>query len=219
MGALAGENYGTIKNCSSAGLVTTQRGRSGGLVGTNFGKTIHSHSTAAITANGAIQIGGLVGENVGTIETSYSASSINASLPEFRDADSHVGGLVGTNIGRIRNAYAACSITINWLANFHQQYSFNSNIGELVAVNGGVIENTYTAPKHTEFLQSQFGGIAQNGHQLGGSIFNSYYTDANFMSYGGTRVTLEALSNPGTFPGWDFTSIWEIHSGAPPTLR
>ncbi|WP_411883170.1 YDG domain-containing protein [Polaromonas sp. YR568] len=90
VGALAGENGGSISN-SYASAAVAGAGRVGGLAGDNLGSIADSYASGAVSATGAYA-GGLVGYNdTGSINGSYAGGSVSGG--------SNAGGLVGFNSG------------------------------------------------------------------------------------------------------------------------
>jgi len=86
-GAIAGMNYGQIRNCWSNGFVQGNW-RIGGLVGVNKGTISNCYSMASVMADD--YAGGLVGENfAGNILNCYSIGEVSSD-------SSHVGGLIGS---------------------------------------------------------------------------------------------------------------------------
>ena len=105
VGALAGENRGTVLNVRASGKVTGTGASpitAGGLVGFNTGTITNSHADVAVAGQG--RTGGLVGRSEGEsshISNSYATGDVNApNTPGFS-----VGGLVGsaqnTDISRV----------------------------------------------------------------------------------------------------------------------
>ena len=83
----------------------------GALVGQNQGTVSGSCSTGQVTGNSIV--GGLVGWNRGTVETSYSGASVtgfNTSDASGSVWSTQLGGLVGQNAGTIRNTYATGAV-------------------------------------------------------------------------------------------------------------
>jgi hypothetical protein len=68
VGALMGDNEGTVSNSYSTGSVTGT-GWVGGLIGANLGTVSDSYSTGSVT--GDERVGGLVGDNPGTVSASF----------------------------------------------------------------------------------------------------------------------------------------------------
>lgn len=89
VGAIAGQNYGTISQCYATGQITgVKNSYVGGLVGGCLGKIINCYSTAAISGyNGFAGLVGYLGiydkgfynQKIGTITTSYSISKFTFS--------------------------------------------------------------------------------------------------------------------------------------------
>jgi hypothetical protein len=135
VGALVGENYGTISNCYSSGTVegmyaagglvgSNEAGSisysdssvnvsiigwgewGGGLVGYNYSTISNSFATGEVTSIDGSQLGGLVGwQHAGTISDSYATGSVEGST--------YLGGLVGYGAGNITNSYAAGNVIGN----------------------------------------------------------------------------------------------------------
>jgi hypothetical protein len=116
VGALVGENWGTILNSSSSGLVSGNS-RVGGLIGRNFSIISNAYSNGAVSGND--RVGGLVGDNRQTITNAYATGSVSGN--------DRVGGLVGFyDSGTISNTYATSAV------------SGTTNIGGLIGFNNGV---------------------------------------------------------------------------------
>ena len=103
IGALAGENNGTIIGCYAiGGAISASRNDRlmGGLVGRNNSLVRTSYSTASVNATGSFtSTGGLVGSNnSATIRNSYAAGSVSGTHNR--------GGLTGASQhGNIHNSY------------------------------------------------------------------------------------------------------------------
>ncbi|MBW0002242.1 MAG: filamentous hemagglutinin N-terminal domain-containing protein, partial [Hyphomicrobiales bacterium] len=99
IGAIAGQNLGTISNVSASGTISLGSNASaiGGLVGVNSGasaKVTGSSATLGLSfGTGATQVGGLVGKNAtgATVTSSSAAGTITVSAATL------IGGLVGLN--------------------------------------------------------------------------------------------------------------------------
>ena len=113
VGALAGQNSGTITRVHSTGSVYGHA-HTGGLVGFNLGTVERSYSEAAVTGVDSqdsggplwsVRTAGLVGLNQGTVRNSYATGAVRGA--------GHVSGLVGWNNagGVVENSYAAGSVT------------------------------------------------------------------------------------------------------------
>jgi len=118
VGGIAGENSGTVENCSFAGSVTGAD-KVGGLVGTNRLTGIITGCTAGGAVIGDHFIGGIAGENYGVIRNCRNDAEINTtaaqnevelsdiSLDTMTSSESantvtDVGGIAGTSSGVIR---------------------------------------------------------------------------------------------------------------------
>ena len=104
VGALAGENLGTVRSSSVTGRINLNGVYSesaGGLVGKNNGNITNSHAKVDI-AGKAVMVGGLVGRNeVGSIIGSYSTGAVGSTR-----GNAAVGGLAGYNGGSITASYS-----------------------------------------------------------------------------------------------------------------
>ncbi len=118
VGSLAGENAGTLINCSFSGSVSGTD-RVGGLVGYNQLTGVIEACSTAGQIQGDHFVGGLAGENNGVIRQCENRAKINTtvqentvelgeiSLDSLLESESavtvtDVGGIVGTNMGVIR---------------------------------------------------------------------------------------------------------------------
>jgi hypothetical protein len=101
VGALAGQNDGTVSNSYSTGTVTGDF-EIGGLVGLNYGTIGDSYSASNVTGEGPyvgglVGLNGFVGQSEGTITNSYCIGIVIG--------DVNVGGMVGHNDGAISNSF------------------------------------------------------------------------------------------------------------------
>ncbi len=120
VGALVGENWGTISNSSSTGLVSGNS-RVGGLVGRNYSVISNAYSNGSVSGNA--RVGGLVGDNRATISNAYARGTVNGT--------DNIGGLVGFyDLGTISNTYATSAV------------SGTTNIGGLIGFNNGGVNTT-----------------------------------------------------------------------------
>lgn len=171
-GALAGSNYGTIRN-SYANITLTSLAfwpdqiYVGGLTGQNFGSIIASYFMSKIVSSGGFQnVGGLAGQNDGIITSSYALGSIHVSYDL-----SYVGGLVGSNgSGSISSSYAGNDIHVPFNA---------TTAGGIAGISGGYIENVYAAGSLTannSATQSSnvfLGGIAGEDSNIILNVFSA----------------------------------------------
>jgi len=212
VGALAGENRGTILSCYSSGNVTTF-GLVGGLVGGQYtGTIVSSHSAGSVKG---IQVGGLVGLLwSGTISSCYSTASV-VKYPQISDMIGYfeyAGGLVGRNWeATISSCYSSGDVTADVLAGglvgtnnngtIYSCYSSSKIAGEIVAgglvgSNGGSIVSCYATGNVSGTWD--VGGLA--GGAADGSIATSYSVGKVTSDYsvgglvGGNRATSACLS-------------------------
>ena len=150
-GGVAGDNYGTIKNCSVSGFVKTYN-TAGGVAGYNEGTIQYCYSTC--TVEGTLSVGGVVGTNIGTVQYCYATGAVSGIIS--------VGGVAGENSGEIKNCYATATV------------SGETAIGGLSGNNvfGGTVRNCYatgdvTGSEHT-------GGVV--GYNDQSTIQNCYAT-------------------------------------------
>lgn len=220
VGGIAGQNYGTVENCSVNGTVT---GRgftdTGGIVGTNYG-TI-SGCSAEGTVTGSVNVGGIAGGSyLGVIIDGCHSTAAVSGI-------SSVGGVVG-NLGN-NSFLMACYSTGNVTATITYGYA---HVGGVVGING---QGTVTACYHatgeiTSLGEGRIGGIV--GENYIGTVAACYWE--NNLSSGtgsnngrddthkveGTDVTWQtavaamntALQSAGS--GWHY-----VLNGALPTLE
>ena len=99
VGAIAGENRGTIENCSVSGSVTSSNMSSdcvGGIVGQNNGTITGCHSSA--TVEGIAYVGGIAGKSNASITACSSTGDVTATKNSTNY--SYAGGVVGQNSNR-----------------------------------------------------------------------------------------------------------------------
>ncbi|WNX84415.1 type II secretion system protein [Agathobaculum sp. NTUH-O15-33] len=104
VGALAGYNGGTIRNCAVAGLTVTANGTAGGLVGYNVGTIINSSAACKqVRGNQASGIVGALAQS-GKIESSYATGTLSANGAVFGIASANSAS------AKIINCYSACTV-------------------------------------------------------------------------------------------------------------
>ena len=153
VGGIAGQNDGTVENCSVNGTVT---GRgftdTGGIVGTNYG-TI-SGCSAEGTVTGSVNVGGIAGGSyLGvTIVGCYSSAAV--------EGYSTVGGVVGSlgNNSSLMASYSTGNVTVT---------STTGYAGGVVGVNAqGTVTGCYHATG-TVSGQGNVGGIVGMNNNSG----------------------------------------------------
>jgi hypothetical protein len=181
VGALVGENRGTLSNCYATGGISG-RVSVGGLVGLNTGTVVDCYSSSSVI--GRVYVGGLIGGisiSYGTVIDSYAAGSVTGL--------SVVGGLVGRNDGTVSNCRATGNITgddfIGGLvgqclggdetsvSNSHSTGNVNGDkhIGGLIGQSTCIVSNSYSTGRVTgDFI---VGGLVGDS---GIMVSNSYST-------------------------------------------
>ncbi len=186
VGALAGENRGTILACYSSGHVTGS-GLVGGLVGGQYTGTIRSCHTAG-SMEGS-RVGGLVGLLwTGSVSSSYSTANVvkHPQLSDIIGVFDYAGGLVGRNWdATISSSWSSGDVTADVLAGglaginnsgtIHSCYSSGKVTGRtyaggLVGTTGGPIVSCYA----TGNVSGRWGVGGLAGEAADGSIATSY---------------------------------------------
>ena len=220
VGGIAGQNYGTVENCSVNGTVTGKGFTdTGGIAGSNYG-TI-SGCSAEGTVTGSVNVGGIAGGSyLGVIIDGCHSTAAVSGI-------SSVGGVV-CNLGNFC-FLMACYSSGNVTATITYGYA---HVGGVVGING---QGTVTACYHatgeiTSLGEGRIGGIV--GENYIGTVAACYWE--NNLSSGtgsnngrddthkveGTDVTWQtavaamntALQSAGS--GWHY-----VLNGALPTLE
>ena len=217
VGGIAGQNYGTVENCSVNGTVTGKGFTdTGGIAGSNYG-TI-SGCSAEGTVTGSVNVGGIAGGSyLGVIIDGCHSTAAVSGI-------SSVGGVLG-NLGN-NSFLMACYSTGNVTATITYGYA---HVGGVVGING---QGTVTACYHatgeiTSSVGDRIGGIAgcndqgtftacywENNQEQGTGSGNTggtaKVTDGNWQKAADAMNT--ALQSAGS--GWHY----ELN-GALPTLE
>lgn len=196
VGGLAGQNVGSMTNCSSASLANGTD-YIGGLVGYNkSGMITACHATGAIT--GTRCVGGLAGGcYYGSITSSYATGAILG----FRN----IGGLVGYNLyGAISTCYA--------MGSAKGTADSYTRVGGLIGGNDGAVTGCYATGVVTG--PAQAGGLV--GTNESGSLAVCFWdTQTSGKSNGVGEGTFSSVTGLATAAmktlasfvaaGWDFT--------------
>ncbi len=224
VGALAGENQGTISDCFATGVITGGMGV-GGLVGVNRGALLHCRVNCAVT--GAASAGGLVGASYGTILYCAAEGAVTGT------GSGAIGGLAGESTGgEIMMSCAGGAAT------------GARNIGGLIgALDGSTIVRCYA----TGAVQGQtwVGGLVGSAPFPSGDIAWCYAAGPVRSTAGdgvgglvglkstrvrfcyfldprdgggpdngfGTPLTDAQMREQASFAGWDFENVWRICEG------
>ncbi|WP_346710784.1 fimbrillin family protein [Phocaeicola salanitronis] len=166
VGGIAGQNYGTVENCSVNGTVTGKGFTdTGGIAGSNYG-TI-SGCSAEGTVTGSVNVGGIAGGSyLGVIIDGCHSTAAVSGI-------SSVGGVLG-NLGN-NSFLMACYSTGNVTATITYGYA---HVGGVVGING---QGTVTACYHatgeiTSSVGDRIGGIAGCNDQ---GTFTACYWENN----------------------------------------
>ncbi|MBN2487135.1 MAG: hypothetical protein JXB34_14265, partial [Bacteroidales bacterium] len=222
-GGLAGHNLGTIDSCLAAVTVNSSPGSAAGLVNTNDG-IISNSSASGETLSDEGNAGGLVYINNNQITNCSSAGNssswwagnaagfVTANYGHIEQCfstgnafamDGSCGGFALNNYGTIANSYASGSAGCGM-----------STTAGLVYANYGMVNNCYSTGSVSSGMDTPNGLIAYN---LGGTVIDSYWdinTSGTVSSKGGTGKTSAEMKKAGTFPNWEFASIWHIDETA-----
>ena len=182
VGAIAGENRGTIENCSVSGSVTgsSDNGCVGGIAGFHRkGSITDCHSSA--TVEGKAYVGGIAGQNdamlgSASIIACYSTGSVTATKNNTTGS-SYAGGVVGLNSNEA--VLTACYATGNVKGE-------GNYVGGVVGDNAyGTVTACYHATGSVTGASGTTGGVAGRNceDQYGGSsTVTACYWDNNQSS-------------------------------------
>ena len=176
VGAIAGENRGTIENCSVSGSVTgsSDNGCVGGIAGFHRkGSITDCHSSA--TVEGKAYVGGIAGQNdamlgSASIIACYSTGSVTATKNNTTSS-SYAGGVVGLNSNEA--VLTACYATGNVKGE-------GNYVGGVVGDNAyGTVTACYHATGSVTGASGTTGGVAGRNYKddYGSGILNACYWD------------------------------------------
>ncbi len=233
VGALAGTNYGTIRDSSATGRINSEghAGESvGGLVGENYGSIASSYAKVEISADD-VSVGGLAGRNsclspdytiCGSIVASYTSGADVTVNRSVGGGFARVGGLVGVSSGPITASYSRSQVkaTGNGVL-----------VGGLVGANYSTITASYSrSPVEVTGNGASVGGLAgKNSRTITAAYSLSPVKAAdNTASVGGlvgsnhgtitatySRSPVKATGNGakvGGLVGWNSRSIYSAYT-------
>lgn len=184
VGGIAGQNYGTVENCSVNGTVTGKGFTdTGGIAGSNYG-TI-SGCSAEGTVTGSVNVGGISGLCVPNYDTG--TDNLIGSTIEGCHSTAAVSGIssVGGVVGNLGNGCSlmACYSTGNVTATITDGYA---HVGGVVGINGqGTVTACYHATSEiTSSVGDRIGGIAGCNDQ---GTFTACYWENNLNSGTGSN--------------------------------
>ena len=173
VGGIAGQNYGTVENCSVNGTVTGKGFTdTGGIAGSNYG-TI-SGCSAEGTVTGSVNVGGISGLCVPNYDTG--TDSLIGSTIDGCHSTADVSGIssVGGVVGNLGNGCSlmACYSTGNVTATLTDGYA---NVGGVVGINSqGTVTGCYHATGEiTSLGRGRIGGIV--GENYIGTVAACYW--------------------------------------------
>ncbi len=102
VGGIAGENRGTIENCTFSGLVSAND-RVGGIAGRNAAGGTISRCTASGIVRGSNYTGGVVGQNAGTVLRCTNSAGVNTNISEETIGAAELAGLESTLYALLKN--------------------------------------------------------------------------------------------------------------------
>lgn len=200
VGGIAGQNYGTVENCSVNGTVTGKGFTdTGGIAGSNYG-TI-SGCSAEGTVTGSVNVGGIAGLCVPNYDTG--TGSLIGSTIEGCHSTAAVSGIssVGGVVGNLGNGCSlmACYSTGNVTATITDG---SASVGGVVGING---QGTVTACYHAtgEITSSggdRIGGIAGCNDQ--GTFTACYWENNQEQGTGSNSGTDDTHKVDGTDVTW-----------------
>ena len=206
IGALAGENYGSIKSSYITGTVNGST-TIGGMVGINYSSIVSSSTVCQV--NGNSNAGILTGINNGSITSCYCDGRIHGVYV--------FGGIVGKNNGSMNSSFSKSAIQIG-----------REMIGGLVGDNSGSITACYYNGTISPEYHDYTGGLAGRNS---GSITSSFWdieTSGIDISDGGIGKTTAEMQDINTYlnMGWDFVdeqnngtcNFWCFEEGTYPQL-
>jgi filamentous hemagglutinin family protein len=166
-GALAGFNYGVIRNAYANNVSVSGASSIGGLVGDNEASITNSYASN-VTVSGTNGVGGLVGSNFGTITGAYATGSV--TTPATLTFAQNIGGLVGSNFGTIDDSHAGSSgiVMVDMMGG-------QGTAGGLVGSNSGTISDSYADGDVVAVDSSGVGGLVGSSSSSS-VIINSHAT-------------------------------------------
>lgn len=179
VGGVAGQNEGTVENCSVDGTVIGTEYDTGGIVGTNYGKI--SGCKAEGTVTGDVNVGGIAGNGAANYDTG--TGNIIGSTIEGCHSTAAVSGrsFVGGVVGNLGNGCSlmACYSTGDVTATLTTGYA-----GGVVGANSrGTVTGCYHATGAVSG-QGNVGGIV--GFNSSGTFTACYWSGSPGNDNGGT---------------------------------
>jgi len=223
-GAIAGENCGTISNCSASGSVSSSSSAVGGLVGANWGiSSIIQNSFSAVNVTGSsTSVGGIAGfshNSGGTIRNCYSTGTVTGG---------EAGGIVGQQGPPLSNCFAAGAVSSSTgqVGGIAAYISSACNVEGSIALNQSITRTGGTSAVFGRIVGIvDAGGTLTNNRAWSGIPFNFTGTPGNALdNIDGLGVTAAELRTQATWTAAGFafgdseTSPWVWQEGRMPRL-
>jgi len=178
VGALAGNNLGTVSESSASGGVTASGENSGGLVGSSGSTVIQSFAKVDVTGNR--DAGGLVGDNGGTITNSYARGDVSGG--------DETGGLVGENTGggSVSQSYSTGEV------------SGSSSIGGLIG-RGGAASSYWDVPASGQTGSAGGTGLGDSNEDPPADEMTGDDAPNNMQGFDFTN-TWDTVTDPDDYP-------------------
>ncbi len=176
VGALAGDNQGTISDSYATSRVSDGAAYTGGLVGSNdYSGTIeNSYATGPVSGGTYGDVGGLAGSNWGSLSNSYATGAVSGGQDS-------VGGLVGSNDhGSISKSFATGAV----------RGGDNAFVGGLVGLNYVSIDQSFATGAVSDSGTSAVVGGLVGQNTNAATLTNAYATGA---VSGGSNATIGGL--------------------------
>ena len=146
VGGLAGENNGTIQNCTVTGSLSAKEDV-GGLVGLNGESGIIQNCVNQSSVAGVTNVGGIAGQNLGTLLGCQNSGTLNDNPDQT--IPTNVGGIAGLSRGIIKQCENTGTIGYQ-----HLGY----NMGGIAGMHSGFITSCHNSG--TIYGRKDIGGIA-----------------------------------------------------------
>ncbi len=203
IGLLAGQNFGTVSNSSSSGIINATLNSNtsylGGLVGFNSGNITGSTSTANISVTAAdnpvIYAGGIFGLNNGGSVTNSFIPASSANVFTLNSASPTQNWIInGANSGTVTFSDISSSVIFNGFQNIvggdnNDNFTITPTGSISGSVNGGGGANTinFNAPATLNVGGSN---VSVNGHQFSFSNIQTFSGTFNPVITAATQTAL-----------------------------
>lgn len=247
----------TLENCANTGIVYGRGRAIGGIAAFNYGTLRDCTNTGTVTTDKAIsdipakngttyiygEVGGVAGHNTGLIENCHSRQNADGSNYIVASNLCATGGLVGVNIYDGKSLFGEIvhdgveTVDVPIIIGGTNRFNYGTKVGGIVGIITGPLELkdfTYSGKIEVRCTQSQFspgiGGIAGSmgvgaslaGCTMSGEIFSNTADTGGLVGYmaGGViddtnQVTKEAVikgtSSTGGVVGYHYVSDASSH--------